>query len=422
MLMRNNAQIIMQWTLDLDLNYLHVDAAKEELLDMPRGSLAGTPIARDLHPDDASMLRAALAGGSGMGILAGCSLRYARPQGFHIVTDATITPLRDAQGNPLGFHGRECCIAAMEQGDMGPTAETALARAAVAICIIGRQMRLLAVNQRYAALVARPVAELVGSPLRRVGIPTEETVAEAFAAFDAGREIPERDVVINGKDHTMTAYSLPDACGDIRSICLFFRDITHRKNLERKLETANSMLEEIIVKDYLTGVFNRRHFDDVLEREVGRVARAGGELSMCMVDVDKFKLFNDAYGHLAGDECLARVAGAMGKVLHRPGDQLFRYGGEEFAIILPNTGVENAVHVAERVRRTVSDLGIPHTGSALGHVTISIGVAGLDAMTARLGPAACQGLIRTADTALYAAKSGGRNKVAFGLCTPEDAL
>lgn len=420
MLMRNNTLVVMHWTIDPELNYLHVDASKERLLRMPEGSLAGTALTDDLHPDDASMLRKALANNPDAGILAGCSLRYSRPQSAHIVTDATITPMFDAQWNLKGFHGKECCIAAMRRGELWPTAETALARAAVGICIVSREARLLAVNRRYAALTARPVDELIGCPLDSVGIPSKKTADEAFAAFDAGTEIPERDIVINGKDHTMTAYSLPDACGSIRSICIFFRDISRRKNLERKLETANSMLEEIIVKDYLTGVFNRRHFDDMLEKEVARVARAGGELSMCMVDVDKFKLFNDAYGHLAGDECLANVAGTMGKMLHRPGDQLFRYGGEEFAIILPNTGRENAVLVAERVRQAVADLDIPHTGSALGHVTISIGVAGLDAGTARLGPPACQALIRMADTALYAAKSGGRNKVASGRCKPED--
>ena len=419
--MRNNALVPMHWTIDLDHNYQQVDAAKELLLRVPGGSLAGTSLTHDLHPDDASMLRRALAGGSG-GMLAECTLRYARPGGIHIVTDATITPLHDAQGKLTGFQGKEYCIAAMELSELCPTVETALARAAVAICIVSRQARLLAANKRYATLANRSVTELVGMPLQQVGIPTEATLNEALAVFDAGKDLPERDVVINGKDHTMTAYSLPDACGEIRSVCIFFRDITRRKNLERKLEAANSMLEEIIVKDYLTGVFNRRHFDEMLEQEVARVARAGGELSMCMVDVDKFKLFNDAYGHLAGDECLARVAETMGTVLHRPGDQLFRYGGEEFSIILPNTGMENAVQVAERVRQAVSDLGIPHTGSALGHVTISIGVAGLNAATARLGPAACQALIQTADKALYAAKSGGRNKVASGICTPEDAV
>ena len=184
----------------------------------------------------------------------------------------------------------------------------------------------------------------------------------------------------------------------------------------RRLEAANHKLEEISVKDYLTGVFNRRHFDETLQKEVGRLAREGGVLCVAMVDVDNFKLYNDVYGHLAGDNCLACVAKAMGAVLLRPADEIFRYGGEEFAIVMPQTGREQALGVAERVREAVSDLRIPHCKSAFGHVTISIGVAAIDAANAVHRRQACEELIRVADKALYRAKNGGRNKVDCGQC------
>ena len=173
------------------------------------------------------------------------------------------------------------------------------------------------------------------------------------------------------------------------------------------------------LRDYLTGVFNRRHFDEVLQREVARLAREGGEMCVGMVDVDHFKLFNDAYGHLTGDACLAGVAKAMSAALYRPADEIFRYGGEEFAIIMPQTGREGGTGVAERVREAVSALRIPHSQSAPGHVTVSIGVAAISAATARLGYPACEELIRVADKALYTAKNSGRNKVASGICNPE---
>lgn len=96
----------------------------------------------------------------------------------------------------------------------------------------------------------------------------------------------------------MSIYGLPNACGDTASVCLLLRDISLRKGLERRLEAANRKLEEISVKDYLTGVFNRRHFDETLQKEVGRLAREGGVMCVAMVDVDNFKLYNDAYGHL----------------------------------------------------------------------------------------------------------------------------
>ena len=219
----------------------------------------------------------------------------------------------------------------------------------------------------------------------------------------------------------MSIYGLPNACGDTASVCLFLRDISLRKGLERRLEAANHKLEEISVKDYLTGVFNRRHFDETLQKEVGRLAREGGVMCVAMVDVDNFKLYNDAYGHLAGDNCLANVAKAMGAVLLRPADEIFRYGGEEFTIIMPQTGKEQALGVAERVREAVADLRIPHCKSGFGHVTISIGVAAIDAASAIFRQQACEELILVADKALYRAKNSGRNKVDCGQCNVGDA-
>ena len=195
------------------------------------------------------------------------------------------------------------------------------------------------------------------------------------------------------------------------------RDISVRKGLERRLEAANRTLEEMNAKDYLTGVFNRRHFDETLHKEMARLAREGGVMCVGMVDVDNFKLYNDAYGHLAGDECLARVAQAMGAALLRPADEIFRYGGEEFAIVMPQTSKENALNVAERVREAVAGLRIPHCQTDYGVVTVSIGVAGIDAASARFGHQACEKLIRVADKALYRAKDGGRNKVDSDLCS-----
>jgi diguanylate cyclase (GGDEF)-like protein len=184
-----------------------------------------------------------------------------------------------------------------------------------------------------------------------------------------------------------------------------------RKVAERTeaLEAANERLKTLTVTDPLTGLANRRRMAEVLDAEWLRGRRSKSSLAMAMIDIDHFKAYNDHYGHLAGDACLRRVAGALGSVL-RGTDLLARYGGEEFAIILPGADAEAAYDVAERVREAVVALNEPHVGATGGVVTVSIGVAGT--IPSRHGSA--DRLIETADAELYDAKRSGRNLVRCG--------
>lgn len=164
------------------------------------------------------------------------------------------------------------------------------------------------------------------------------------------------------------------------------------------------------LRDHLTGVFNRRYFDISIAEEESRIARVGGELSLIMIDVDRFKLYNDTLGHLAGDQCLIAVAKAMSRELHRNADMLCRYGGEEFAVILPNTARRGAEVVAERLRKAVERLKLPHESNVpYGHVTISVGVASRNRPDPRQD--GTEALVLAADGALYEAKTSGRNRV-----------
>jgi diguanylate cyclase (GGDEF)-like protein len=166
---------------------------------------------------------------------------------------------------------------------------------------------------------------------------------------------------------------------------------------------------DLALTDALTGVKNRRAFDEILAQEWRMAGRQRRPLSMLLLDVDHFKAFNDTYGHPAGDACLRAIAEALGKSLTRPGDCVARYGGEEFALLLSDTGPAGALVIAERVRQAILMLGIAHSASrTLPLISISVGVAtetfGNDA-----GPA--ERLVERADRALYRAKTAGRNRV-----------
>jgi diguanylate cyclase (GGDEF)-like protein/PAS domain S-box-containing protein len=195
---------------------------------------------------------------------------------------------------------------------------------------------------------------------------------------------------------------LPASDGFVVSI----RDISKRKEAEKLLEEANGRLEVLAREDALTGLANRRQFDELIEIEFGRAMRDGVPLSLIMIDVDRFKQFNDKYGHTAGDECLSSIALALKGVLQRPADIAARYGGEELAVLLPNTPQAGALAIAERMRRAVRALGIAHDANPDRLVTISLGVG---CLLRRLSARRPRDLIEAADAALYAAKERGRD-------------
>ncbi|MBA7549293.1 hypothetical protein ES705_41771 [subsurface metagenome] len=198
--------------------------------------------------------------------------------------------------------------------------------------------------------------------------------------------------------------------GELIGMVAGFKDITERKHAEAVLKKANKQLERLSTIDGLTQVANRRCFDQTIGREWSRLRRVNEPLSLILCDVDYFKLYNDTYGHQAGDECLCSIARTLEKQVRRSGDLVARYGGEEFAVILPGTDVDGASHVAGFLRLTIERLDIAHRASSVSpHVTISLGVA-TAFPSGEMGP---EMLIESADKALYDAKASGRNRVAL---------
>jgi diguanylate cyclase (GGDEF)-like protein len=192
-----------------------------------------------------------------------------------------------------------------------------------------------------------------------------------------------------------------DDDGGLVAVVQTLRDLTDEK-------LAQIKLEQLATRDGLTGLANRRCFDDTLLAEWARAMRQTQPLSLLMVDVDNFKAYNDANGHLGGDECLKRIASAVSSEM-RANDLVARYGGEEFAVILPNQSLKGAAIVAERIRCRVERLQVPNRSAAVGHVTVSIGAA-----TAIASPESNPSqLVAIADAALYRAKHMGRNRISL---------
>ncbi|MGB7892503.1 MAG: diguanylate cyclase, partial [Microcoleus sp.] len=185
------------------------------------------------------------------------------------------------------------------------------------------------------------------------------------------------------------------------------RDITARKQIELALQDANQKLKELANLDGLTQVANRRCFNNCLQSEWQRLAPEKQPLSLILFDVDKFKSYNDYYGHLAGDDCLIRIGQTLQKVVRRPTDLAARYGGEEFVLLLPNTDLEGGIKVAQNIQQEIHNLAIPHAQSDVKEiVTVSLGIASL-IPTLEVQP---DTLVAYADKALYDAKQQGRDR------------
>ena len=180
------------------------------------------------------------------------------------------------------------------------------------------------------------------------------------------------------------------------------------RSTRRRTGEANSRLRELVSRDGLTGLYNHRHFQEMLRKEIGEASRYGRPLALILFDVDFFKKVNDGYGHPAGDAVLKRIARYVAETV-RSSDLAARYGGEEFAIILPETDARDGVVLAERIRRGIETLKIDVGNQQPPlRVTVSLGLSGL-----RRGNSehAQSEMIETADKALYAAKSAGRNRL-----------
>jgi len=227
-----------------------------------------------------------------------------------------------------------------------------------------------------------------------------------LSSLDKDEDI-EKGIAAGGDDYLLKPVSEVVLGAKIRAMQRIVQMRTSLVVMAKKLDRANAELRRLSASDGLTGIANRRYFDEAIGREWRRARRLSASVALIMCDVDYFKLYNDTYGHQAGDDCLRRVAATLQKFMERATDVAARYGGEEFAIVLPETNIGGALFIAEKIRHGIHDLNLTHDASPLGKITISMGIAatipGVD------NP--YDDLIQAADRALYQAKHEGRDRV-----------
>lgn len=302
-------------------------------------------------------------------------------------------------------------------------ASSLLEQLATATFVLDRDGRVMIWNHSCERLTGVPASELVGT-------------RDHWKAFYSKKRMCLADVIIQGRTDELTnlypvhaqpsihgngykaenwcvmprigtrlyltvdAAPIYDEQGTLIAIVQSMRDNTEYKN-------AQSRLEELSVTDELTGLHNRRFFNEHLNTEWTRGIRSQEPLSLILLDIDYFKQYNDTHGHVAGDECLQSIAGVLQRSLLRSSDMATRYGGEEFCLLLPNTPIESALIVAQRIRSTMARLDICHKTSCVSDaVTLSDGIACLKP-SLQDSPTR---LVTLADEALYEAKALGRNQ------------
>ena len=236
-------------------------------------------------------------------------------------------------------------------------------------------------------------------------------VCRQLKADDTTKDIPVIFVTGHNEEEAETR-GLDVGAVDFISKPINPRIVRARVKTHLTMKRQSDLLRQWVYIDGLTGICNRRYFDEHLKIEWDRAVRLGTSLSVALVDVDLFKRYNDHYGHQAGDECLRRVAAVLKASLRRPTDMAARYGGEEFALLMPDTDADGALHLAGQIRHTLSEAHIDHADSSVGPLlTISVGVC----TWVQGVVSSADALLKAADAQLYLAKSLGRDQACSAL-------
>ena len=419
---------------DLDGNRTYVSAAVESLLGWTPDEFRElkTPFLDLLHPQDRAK-GDAIVGQLSAGVeVPAVEWRVKHRNGDYIWVEASLRLVRDPKTRaPTGVLNLVRDITERKRGEESRAFQHSVIRAIYqvsleGILVVNSEGDVVSYNKRFTDLWKIAAADIpadlhgesldmpddrllpaVASRVMHPG-PFLKRVHELYADPDA----TDQCEILLKDGRTLERYSTRVLSDDGQYLgrVWFFRDISRRKIAEEKLQDAYTAVEALAATDALTGLANRRRFDEALNGEWRRGLRDGRPLSLLMIDVDLFKSYNDNYGHPQGDSCLKQIAEVAMDVASRPGDLVARFGGEEFAAILPNTDAAGASQLGRAICESMRARILPHSSNPLGIVTVSVGCA---TMVPTFEMQAVN-LIELADEALYKAKHQGRNRVCDG--------
>jgi diguanylate cyclase (GGDEF)-like protein/PAS domain S-box-containing protein len=381
-----------------------------------------------VHPEDrpkaGAVVRAMAAGSEGATI----EVRLRKRSGEYMWVEASLRVVRNpATGAPTGILNIVRDITDRKIAEQSREFHLSLIRAIhgvslTAILVVDGEGNVVSINRRFSDIWKIPIPETPMGQPEAVIVPDQQLLSQCIDRVKNPEAFKQRvqelyadpdaddQCQVEMKDgRTLERYStsLRSEGGQYLGRVWFFSDITGRKLAENQLQHAYDTVEALSTKDSLTGLANRRRFDEHFEVEWRRAIRESKPLSLLLFDVDRFKSYNDTYGHLRGDSCLKEIADSAMEVVKRPGDLVARYGGDEFIIILADTDNKGAMQISNEVCAAARRRKLPHGANAHGIVTVSIGCASI-IPTYEQDPAM---LVELADRALYCAKRGGRNRV-----------
>ena len=419
---------------DFQGNRSYVSAAGASLGGWSREQLMNLRTLELLHPDDrpraVELVRELRAGRDGAVI----ECRFRRRDGTYVWVEGSLRVIHDpVSGTPTGMLNMVRDISERKRAEQSRDFHQSLLGAIHdvsldAILVVNDEGKAVSYNRRFAEVwqitapdvppsLLQPATEVLDEQLLSQCVDKTkdpEAFIERVQELYSDRAANDQCKVELKDGRTLERYTTALHAFDGRYLgrAWFFRDVTERIRAEQELKAAYDEVEKLAVVDALTGLANRRRFDEYLTTEWRRGMRENRPLSMVLVDVDLFKLFNDTYGHVQGDVCLKKLAESAMEVVTRAGDLVARFGGEEFAIVMPNTDEMGALSIARQFSDRVSGKEICHEGSPYRVVTISAGCA---TVVPQPGMSFTH-LVELADHAMYEAKRHGRNRV----CSSQD--
>lgn len=280
----------------------------------------------------------------------------------------------------------------------------------IPLCVIDRDGCFLYANRRHEDLAGIPADALIGVEVRTLNARAGVNIARDFQTFDTGGRVPNHEIQIGDRHYMVSVSPVVDKHGGVPAITVAHFDITAKKAVEHANEHMKAQLERLARRDHLTNLLNRRSFDYSMGRYCERLIADDTDFGLILFDIDHFKSFNDVYGHPEGDACLQQIARAIEALLERRDYPLFRYGGEEFAVLVEDPSLVE--DIAREIIDTVRNLAITHENSERRIVTASCGFGSTTRWHRPIPASVGRRLLKAVDDALYEAKRNGRDTLA----------